>query len=738
MSDSSKTRNKRKQDLVVRSVPVNMKVHRKSRTSTASKSSKKTDMSVSDASSPLPSTSNASPIESNGSSSTRQRTIDQFLHASGKRTKNEIESSEQFARNEIVDSFDSSSDVEDLMREVTGIEDRNDFDKSGESDTISGSGVNSVGPNRSIKLEKLPCFQIPSWLQKYFKYEGHLKGSKNKRNTAQMTCRICSSDPNFENKSGTVQGTPFFNFKRHIKVVHPGEYAKEDPEITGDAHNKLPKVNVGISNAETFFESVDWIKPNNKDTYSMTHPVQSRFVKDMVDCVAIDSVPLDLIERPTFIKMVRNLNKNIRLFSRRTIGRRLKLFYTQEFKQKMKSVLNQLVAKSLHLILDLWTDRQKNSVIGFKAQFIDTDWKMKNTVLAFRHFTSHHTSIEIRKIFDEVLRDTYKINAEKVGFVVGDNASNVKAAFDCVASVPNSVIETMDYEEKQDIDNTSQEAYEILQRELNAWTNMSLTKLPCYCHMLQLIIKDALGANSVISALIKDVKKVKNYFHSSPYWYNQFKSLAGKGLVNQADTRWNTVSFVFDRLKEPRVRDALDTILGRTRATSNPCKVSFSTGDYLKMEMVSNLLTPIQDLTNYLQADGVTSSLVIPGISGAYKAIQDMAVGTDTDVHDFQGKLLRCLQERFSSNYVPILTSDQSRLNRITRNEVYTNKNLVLATMLDPRFKTAPFKDTADEFNCGKTSSLGAVKILEDQLHRHKQKIKNFADQFNAPSKGPD
>ncbi|CAG7825814.1 unnamed protein product [Allacma fusca] len=109
--------------------------------------------------------------------------------------------------------------------------------------------------------------------------------------------------------------------------VHPMEYENEDPKITGDISKKS---NVGICNVESFFESTDWLNPDNTNTYSMTHPVQSRFVKNMLDCVTIDQLPLDLIEQPTFIKLIRHLNKNILMFSRRTIGSRLKHFYEYE------------------------------------------------------------------------------------------------------------------------------------------------------------------------------------------------------------------------------------------------------------------------------------------------------------------------------------------------------------------------------------------------------------------------
>ncbi|CAG7717945.1 unnamed protein product, partial [Allacma fusca] len=170
----------------------------------------------------------------------------------------------------------------------------------------------------------------------------------------------------------------------------------------------------------------------------------------------------------------------------------------------------------------------------------------------------------------------------------------------------------------------------------------------------------------------------------------------------------------------PQVRMALDEVLAETRGTSNPCKVSFSVGDYEKMEIVSKLLAPIMELTNCLQADGVTSSLIIPGLTGAYKAIETTDVSNVIDGSDFQVNLRKCLRERFSCEFVPGQDVDVSRRNRITRDEVFGNPHLVLATMLDPRFKNAPFEDTTDVLNSGHTSGVIAVKILEERYQQQK------------------
>ena len=51
-----------------------------------------------------------------------------------------------------------------------------------------------------------------------------------------------------------------------------------------------------------------------------------------------------------------------------------------------------------------------------------------------------------------------------------------------------------------------------------------------------------------------------------------------------------------------------------------------------------------------------------------------------------QQTLLDCLMQRF----LPSNAVDKSRLNRIRKEEIYDNKTLILASLLDPRFKMRP------------------------------------------------
>ncbi|CAG7832958.1 unnamed protein product [Allacma fusca] len=224
-----------------------------------------------------------------------------------------------------------------------------DFNANVESDEKMGAQVES---HKNKQIGKRPNVKIPTWMQKYYEYEGHVEGTKTQRQTIVLTCKICKIS-NLSTKQGRITGTPYFNFYRHLKTAHQPDYDTE-VQCGNIGDTTKPKVwsNVGTAGSISPFVPTRWIRPNNTNAYSMNHPVQIRFIKDLIDCVCIDMLPLDFIERPTFIKLVRNLNGRIRLFSRRTLGRRLNKCF-EEFQQKIKKTMKRLEPETLHLILDM-------------------------------------------------------------------------------------------------------------------------------------------------------------------------------------------------------------------------------------------------------------------------------------------------------------------------------------------------------------------------------------------------
>jgi hypothetical protein len=68
---------------------------------------------------------------------------------------------------------------------------------------------------------------------------------------------------------------------------------------------------------------------------------------------------------------------------------------------------------SLHLIVDVWTSKQQQAVLGFKVQFIK-DWILRTLVLGFKHFPEKHTGENIREKLIKILEESYSIRPQQV------------------------------------------------------------------------------------------------------------------------------------------------------------------------------------------------------------------------------------------------------------------------------------------------------------------------------------
>lgn len=58
--------------------------------------------------------------------------------------------------------------------------------------------------------------------------------------------------------------------------------------------------------------------------YNRMDVKQQRFETDVLDFITIDGVPLDIVTKPGFTKLIKNIDRQLRIPARRTIGRRLK------------------------------------------------------------------------------------------------------------------------------------------------------------------------------------------------------------------------------------------------------------------------------------------------------------------------------------------------------------------------------------------------------------------------------
>ena len=79
-----------------------------------------------------------------------------------------------------------------------------------------------------------------------------------------------------------------------------------------------------------------------------------------------------------------------------------------------------------------------------------------------------------------------------------------------------------------------------------------------------------------------------------------------------------------------------------------------------------------------------------------FLAIAEINVSDDASMEQFKENLLAGFRERFSAHGFSTAEAEDdvsqlTRLKRITRCEIFGDKRLIAATVLDPRFKTSSF-----------------------------------------------
>ena len=80
-----------------------------------------------------------------------------------------------------------------------------------------------------------------------------------------------------------------------------------------------------------------------------------------------------------------------------------------------------------------------------------------------------------------------------------------------------------------------------------------LRRNPCLAHLLQLAIKDAIKASSLVTAIVTRINKIVRFFHKSTFFYSELKAINGNlGLLKPCITRWNAQFACINRILHRR------------------------------------------------------------------------------------------------------------------------------------------------------------------------------------------
>ena len=357
--------------------------------------------------------------------------------------------------------------------------------------------------------------------------------------------------------------------------------------------------------------------------------------------IAEDLQALSVVDSPAFKKFVEKLNPAFTIPTRKTISTKHLPEIHTTLQQKLKTALRK--ADHVCLTIDIWTSRDMRSYLGVTCHYTE-DRHLRSGMLACKRFRGRHTAENIQEEYEDII-ETFDLQG-KVSGVNSDNASNMVKAF----ALPG--MEIFQLEEDSEEHDEEDGEHASVERDADVFRFIPV-HFGCFCHTIQLIVKDALKETAAITKVIaKMARLVKHVRHStiaSELLEDDYK------LVTACAPIWNTqLAMLRSVLKlKSSSSDKLDSEI---RPTKYELKL---------MSEVTDMLTPFETAT--LQAEGqnkVTASLVIVCIRCLKMELAE-------------------LSEKYDSRFVSTLqASTNTRLSRYESLAVFTH-----ASALDPRWK---------------------------------------------------
>jgi hypothetical protein len=139
--------------------------------------------------------------------------------------------------------------------------------------------------------------------------------------------------------------------------------------------------------------------------YDSKNGKQKRFDSNMLNLMAIDSVPLSIAQGVGFSQLVMDLDSQIVIRSRQTYTNHLAVTVKEEIQPKLRQFLteNSNLNGDVHFSCDIWTNRRRESILGMKYHIISRQWQLESKVLRMLPLNDRHFRSTIREKTEEVL-----------------------------------------------------------------------------------------------------------------------------------------------------------------------------------------------------------------------------------------------------------------------------------------------------------------------------------------------
>ena len=424
-------------------------------------------------------------------------------------------------------------------------------------------------------------------------------------------CRTCG-------KGVHAKGSNTTNLFQHLCEHHPLVYADLAPS---SSKAKISSERETNTKQPTLSESTA-----RSAKYSPDSAQAKELNRAVTYCIAKDSMPISIVERPGFKNMLLKFNPRYQIPSR-------KHFTDYEIPQLYSHVKDNIVVESLKEVeffaatTDLWSSDSCHPYLTLTVHFISTNWDLKSFCLDTAALYADHTGQNIADAITDIF-DNWKLSIEKLVATTTDNGSNMIAAFNI----------------------------------------LDLLRLSCFGHNLDLAINKGLN-NVQVKRALGQCHSLVELFHRS--WKKardlrekqQTLGLPEHKIMGDVVTRWGSTYLMISRILEQQ--QALSATLAEDRKNWHRMPTD---SELSILETIHDILKPLSFLTDALAGEKeVTASAVIPVLKHIQKKLAVDDVNDTTLAMEVKQTIWSDLEHRYM--------------------ETEASEVLNLASFLDPRFK---------------------------------------------------
>lgn len=433
---------------------------------------------------------------------------------------------------------------------------------------------------------------------------------------------------------------------KHMKARHKLAYEQgKEKALNEDKGKKESAVNEGSTPKQRKLAAMGHHMSieeslNKKKYWDINDHRSMAIHQKVMNMIAVDNQPFIIAEDQGFIELLAHIQPNYMLPSRRYFSDVMLANAYDQVKARLACELEPVNAPYLSFTSDIWTSQHSvESFVSLTAHWINKNFERRNAVLNAKHFPGSHTGGNIEHMISNMMTE-WGISEERQHILVRDGAANMALGIRLA----------------------------------------SISSVHCFLHQLDLVVRDSILSQRTIIDLCAKVRRICTHFNHSSLARGELKILqAEQGVklplfpVQDVATRWNSTYLMLER--------GLALKRSIQIYTANHDIPILSANEWNLLEKLLRVLQPFFEITKQVSSELSSLGDVIPHVVALDRYLSKQ--GNDSGVQTTKTELRKALHRR-------LLSSNLDHL------DVKNEKNYVLTTVVDPRYKFRFLNDSRE------------------------------------------